>query len=74
MELTKITSKGQATIPKKVRQALGLRQGDLLRFDVNGNHAVLSKVAVAEDGYLKGVEAGLSEWTSQADEDAYGDL
>ena len=74
MELSKVTSKGQATIPKKVRQALGLRQGDLVRFDVKGSRAVLSKVTVAEDGYLKGVEAGLSEWSSPADEDAYGDL
>ena len=74
MELSKLTSKGQATIPKKVRQALGLRQGDILRFDVEGNRAVLSKVTIAEDDYLQGVEVGLSEWSSPADEDAYGDL
>ena len=35
MELkAKVTSKGQLTIPKQVRQALGVREGDSLVFDV----------------------------------------
>ncbi len=31
----KITSKGQLTIPKEVRRALGVRAGDNLLFEVN---------------------------------------
>lgn len=31
----KITSKGQLTIPKEVRRALGVREGDNLLFKVN---------------------------------------
>lgn len=35
MELkAKVTSKGQLTIPKEVRRALGVREGDSLVFDV----------------------------------------
>lgn len=35
MELkAKVTSKGQLTIPKEVRRALGVREGDTLVFDV----------------------------------------
>lgn len=74
MELARLTSKGQATIPKKVREALGLRQGDLVRFEVKGDRAVLSKVAVDEDAYPRAVEGTLSEWLSPEDEEAYGDL
>ncbi len=30
----KVTSKGQVTIPKAVRQAMGIREGDSLLFEV----------------------------------------
>lgn len=41
METTTMTSKGQVTIPKAVRQQLGLRQGMRVVFVIEGDHAVL---------------------------------
>lgn len=41
METTTMTSKGQVTIPKSVRQRLGLRQGVKIAVVVEGDHAVL---------------------------------
>ncbi|MBC8056983.1 MAG: AbrB/MazE/SpoVT family DNA-binding domain-containing protein [Rhizobiales bacterium] len=41
MATTTMTSKGQVTIPKSVRQQLGLRQGMRVAFEVEGDHAVL---------------------------------
>ena len=38
---TTLTTKGQVTIPKAVRQQLGLRQGMRVAFVVVGDHAVL---------------------------------
>ena len=32
----KVTSKGQVTIPTEVRDALGLREGDTVSFEVDG--------------------------------------
>lgn len=39
----KLTSKGQVTIPKAVRDALGLKLGDEVVFRVEGNRAVLAR-------------------------------
>lgn len=39
----RVTSKGQITIPKAVRDALGLGTGDLVYFQVRGDDAVLAK-------------------------------
>jgi len=39
----KITSKGQVTIPKSVRDALGLQEGDELLFRVERSRAVVAK-------------------------------
>jgi antitoxin PrlF len=39
----KVTSKGQVTVPKIVRDALGIRDGDEVIFRVEGNRAVLAR-------------------------------
>jgi antitoxin PrlF len=40
-----VTSKGQVTLPKSVRDALGLAEGDRVLFRVLEGRAVLAKVA-----------------------------
>jgi AbrB family looped-hinge helix DNA binding protein len=39
----KLTSKGQLTVPKAVRDALGLEEGDEVVFRVEGDRAVLAR-------------------------------
>lgn len=39
----RVTSKGQVTVPKVVRDALGIMEGDELVFTVEGNRAVLAR-------------------------------
>ena len=39
----KVTSKGQVTVPKAVRDALGIKEGDAVVFRVQGSHAVLAR-------------------------------
>lgn len=41
----KVTSKGQVTVPKAVREALGIKVGDEVVFRVDGNRAVLARTA-----------------------------
>ncbi len=38
MEVTSVTSKGQVTIPKALRQRLGIRQGSRIEFSLVGDH------------------------------------
>lgn len=39
----RVTSKGQVTVPKAVREALGIKEGDAVTFRVVGNRAVLAR-------------------------------
>ena len=39
----KVTSKGQITIPKEVRDALGINEGDQIVFRVEQHRALLAK-------------------------------
>ena len=58
MARAKITTKGQVTLPKAIRDELGLRPGDVIDFVREGTHIHVQKV-VGESpferwsGYLK---------------------
>lgn len=41
----RVTSKGQVTVPKAVREALGIEEGDQVVFRVEGNRAVLARTS-----------------------------
>ena len=41
----KVTSKGQVTVPKAVREALGINEGDVIVFRVQGSRVVLARTS-----------------------------
>lgn len=43
MELSKLTSKGQITIPKKIRQALQVEEGDRVAFIKEDGFVIMAK-------------------------------
>lgn len=72
MIVSKLTSKAQTTIPQPVRNALQLREGDELAYQIEGNRVILtraSKAGVTDDPFLT-----FEEWKSEADRTAYGKL
>ena len=42
-ELATITSKGQITLPKTIRHALGVDYGDRVAFDLHGSQVIISR-------------------------------
>jgi antitoxin PrlF len=67
---SKLTTKSQTTIPKEVRDALGLRPRDIVIYDIDGTRVTIGKA----DGDLRGLQATLSEWDSPEDAAAFDDL
>ena len=74
MDISKITARGQTTIPKRIREEIGLNDGDVISFEVEEDHLIVRKVTRAQDDYLQGLSATLGEWASPEDEDAWRDL
>jgi len=67
--LAKITSKGQTTIPKEVRDALQARPGDLLAWEfAEDGRVTVRRVRPMDLEYLQAVQGTLSEWASPEDE------
>ncbi|MQX36481.1 AbrB/MazE/SpoVT family DNA-binding domain-containing protein [Roseospira navarrensis] len=74
MEHARLTATGRTTIPKAIREAIGLRGGETLTFAVEGDRVIVRKAAADEDAWTDAVGATLSEWDSPEDEAAWRDL
>ena len=66
-----ITSKAQTTIPQPVRAALCVGEGDELAYQIEGDHVILT---TARRDPIDDPFATFREWSSEADQRAYGDL
>jgi antitoxin PrlF len=72
MITSKLTSKAQTTIPRPIRAALHLQEGDELVYEIQGQRVVLSKARQVHEG--DDPFHTFSEWNSAADRKAYGKL
>jgi len=68
---SKVSVKSQTVIPREVRERLDLRPGDTLRYRLTKDGVLIDK-ALANEG--DDPFATFSEWSSEADEKAYGGL
>ena len=71
---SKLTKKYQATIPEPVRRLLHLEAGDAIAFDIEGSAVHLRKARTVDLAFAGSLEGTLSEWATEADEEAYRDL
>ena len=69
---SKLTSKGQTTIPQPVRAALCLNEGDELVYQIEDERVVLTKARRGQE--VDDPVRTFGEWSSAADRKAYGDL
>jgi bifunctional DNA-binding transcriptional regulator/antitoxin component of YhaV-PrlF toxin-antitoxin module len=73
--VSKITAKGQTTVPQEVRQALKSKPGDLIAWEIEANGRVaVRRIQPLDVEYLQAVQGTLSEWHTAEDEKAYGRL
>lgn len=71
---SKITAKSQTTVPREVREALGVKPGDTLVYRIKSGKVTVARAEPLDRAYLKSLESTLSEWNSKEDADAYDDL
>jgi AbrB family looped-hinge helix DNA binding protein len=73
--ISKLSRKCQVTIPKAVRDALGLAPGDLVAYETGENgETVIRRVDPFDVAYHSALENTLAEWMSPEDEEAFSDL
>ena len=63
---SRITSKAQTTIPRAVRVALGLQDGDRLAYQIDGDRVVLMRARPKSDPFDHPF-ATFTEWSDELD-------
>jgi AbrB family looped-hinge helix DNA binding protein len=62
MEITKVTSKGQITIPLDIRVKMDLKKGDkILFFEENGRYFLQNSNSVVLENFQKNMEGAAKE-------------
>ena len=72
--VSKVTAKGQTTIPAEVRAKLGLKPGDTVIYRETKTGIVIRKASVLDAEFLKLQEHALSDWLSPEADEAFRDL
>lgn len=74
VHLSRVSSKGQVTLPKTVREAIGVRPGDAVAYQVSKGVVTLKRAEPLDVAFHAALERTLEEWASPEDEEAFGDL
>jgi len=67
--VSKMTSKGQVTIPIKVRESLGIKGGDSLSYEVHDDNAVIRRIPRIDVEWANSIENTLTEWVDELDDE-----
>lgn len=70
-EKSKLTSKGQLTLPKAIRQALGVKEGDTVVFAVSSEGEVQLRPERGESCFAKYRGVGLGNIQTKTEMDTY---
>jgi antitoxin PrlF len=63
---SRVTSKAQVTVPREIRNLLGLETGDELIWSVDGERVVVSRVSRSRDPFFSSF-ANFTEWADDLD-------
>ena len=73
--MSKVTSKGQVSLPKAVREKLGVRAGDFLVYEIEGSSIRVRKAEPFDLEWHRALSQTLApEWDSAHDHENYDDL
>ena len=74
IQISRVSSKGQVTLPKKVREAIGVGPGDAVAYDLAEGVVTVRRLEPIDLAFHAAVESTLAEWGSKEDDEAYRDL
>jgi bifunctional DNA-binding transcriptional regulator/antitoxin component of YhaV-PrlF toxin-antitoxin module len=67
---SKISERGQTTIPRKIRELLGLTVGNPIYYEILDDRSVrLRKLERIDIEWARAIESTLTEWKDNSDDD-----
>ena len=63
-----VSSKGQTTLPVKVRKALGVESCDMILYEIEDEEVRIRKATPLDLGWARALESTLTEWDGPDDD------
>lgn len=67
--ISTISQKGQTTIPIEVRTKLGVKEGDIIEYQIEGSAVRIRKMEKIDTEWARALESSLTEWAGDQDDD-----
>lgn len=74
MLTSRLSSKGQVTLPKQVRKTLGAQPGDVIVYEVEEGTVQIRRLDPLDAAFHAALSSTLEEWATPEDEEAFRDL
>ena len=74
MVMSKVSVKGQSTIPGEIRKFLGLKAGDTIGFEIIENRVMIRKLQPLDAAFLRLASESFSDWNAPEADEAFRDL
>jgi len=74
MIASKLSVKGQVTVPAEIRRVLGLKPGDSVGYELRDGVAILRRLAPFDAAFHVALSGTLEEWATPEDDEAFRDL
>ncbi len=74
MLTSKLSAKSQVTIPKVVRDSIGLEPGDVVVYEIRNGVVMLKRMEPFDAAFHAALAETMDEWTTTADSEAFRDL
>ncbi|MPZ17272.1 MAG: AbrB/MazE/SpoVT family DNA-binding domain-containing protein [Luteitalea sp.] len=71
---SRLTRKAQVTIPRAVRETLGVAPGDYIAYELGEGRVSLRRVEPFDLEFHAALSETLDEWSTPEDEEAFRDL
>ena len=74
MHTSRVSSKGQVTIPKEIGEAIALDPGDMITYEVRDGAIMIKRVEALDAVFHEALSKTLDERNNPEDEEAFRDL
>ena len=74
MLTSRLSSKGQLTIPKKIREIIRVSPGDVVAYEVAEGKVSLKRIEPFDTAFHAALSKTMDEWMTPEDEQAFRDL
>ena len=74
MNIARVRTNGQITLPKTTLDAAHIREGDILSFEIDSDRLIIRRITPLINTELSSLQDTLFDWHSKEDEAAWRDL